>query len=99
MVILTLITLWPLNQPPPGPEWFDKLIHILAFAALSFPLARTGRFSLLTVFIGATGFGGTIELIQPNFNRSGDINDWIADIIGVSLGMACGLAYRRFRRH
>ena len=95
---LTLAMLWPLEAPPPAPEGSDKLVHFIAFAALAFPLARTGRFGLLPVFIGASAFGGAIELVQPSFNRSADINDWIADIIGVVLGIGCGLLYRRIRR-
>jgi len=75
----------------------DKIIHFIAFAALAFPLARTGRFGLLPVFIGASAFGGAIELIQPTFNRGADVNDWIADIMGAVLGIAGGLVYRRIR--
>ena len=96
--VLTVAMLWPLEAPPPAPEGSDKLVHFVAFAALAFPLARTGRFELLSVFIGASVFGGAIELIQPSFNRSADINDWIADIVGVVLGIGCGLLYRRLRR-
>ena len=96
---LTVAMLWPLEAPPPAPEGSDKLVHFIAFAALAFPLARTGRFGLLPVFIGASGFGGAIELIQPSFNRSADVNDWVADIVGVALGIGCGLLYRRLRRH
>ena len=95
---LTVAMLWPMEAPPPAPEGSDKLMHFVAFAALAFPLARTGRFGLLPVFIGASAFGGIIELIQPSFNRSADVNDWIADIIGVVLGIGCGLLYRRLRR-
>ena len=95
---LTLAMLWPLDQPPPAPAGSDKIIHFIAFAALAFPLARTGRFGLLPVFIGASAFGGVIELIQPSFNRSADVNDWVADIVGVVLGIGCGLLYRRMRR-
>ena len=95
---LTVAMLWPLEAPPPAPEGSDKLVHFIAFAAIAFPLARTGRFGLLPVFIGAAAFGGAIELIQPTFNRSADVNDWVADIIGVLLGIAGGLAYRRIRR-
>jgi len=99
-VTLTLCVamLWPLQAPPPAPEGSDKLVHFLAFAALAFPLARTGRFGLLPVFIGASSFGGIIELIQPSFNRSADVNDWIADVVGVALGISLGLLYRRLRR-
>ena len=98
---LTLIVamLWPMDQPPPAPEGSDKLVHLIAFAALSFPLARTGRLGLLPVLIGASAFGGAIELIQPSFNRSADLNDLVADIVGVVLGIGCGLLYRRLRRH
>ena len=95
---LTVAMLWPLEAPPPAPEGSDKLVHFIAFAALAFPLARTGRIGLLPVFICASAFGGIIELIQPSFNRSADFNDWVADIVGVALGIGCGLLYRRIRR-
>ena len=98
-VILTVAMLWPLDTPPPAPDGSDKVVHLIAFAALSLPLARTGRFGLLPVFVGASAFGGMIELIQPTFNRSADMNDWIADIIGVVIGILCGLVYRRLRSH
>ena len=94
---LTIAMLWPLEAPPPAPEGTDKLVHFIAFAALAFPLARTGRMGLLPVFSGASAFGGIIELIQPSFNRSADINDWIADTVGVVLGIGSGLLYRRMR--
>jgi VanZ family protein len=95
----TVAMLWPMEAPPPAPEGSDKLVHFIAFAALAFPLARTGRIGLLPVFIGASAFGGAIELIQPSFNRSADMNDWVADILGVALGIICGLIYRRLRPH
>jgi len=95
---LTVAMLWPMEATPPAPEGSDKLVHFVAFAALAFPLARTGRIGLLPVFVGASAFGGAIELMQPSFNRSADINDWIADIVGVLLGISCGLLYRRIRR-
>ena len=51
---LTVAMLWPMDRPPPAPEGSDKLVHLIAFAALAFPLARTGRFGLLPVFLGAS---------------------------------------------
>ena len=97
--VLTVAMLWPINQPPPGPDGSDKVVHLVAFAALAFPLARTGRIGLLPVFVGASAFGGLIELIQPSFGRSADMQDWIADIAGVALGIALALIYRRRRKH
>ena len=96
---LTIAMLWPLDTLPAAADGSDKVIHLLAFAALSFPLARTGRFGLLSVFVGASAFGGLIEVIQPTFNRSADINDWMADIVGVVLGILFGLMYRSLRPH
>ena len=95
---LSVAMLWPLEAPPPAPEGSDKLVHFVAFAALAFPLARTGRIGLLPVFIGASAFGGAIELIQPSFNRSADVNDWVADVVGVVLGIGFGLLYPRIRK-
>jgi len=97
--VLTVVMLWPINQPLPAPKGIDKLIHFFAFAALAFPLTRTGRVSIVKVFVGASAFGGIIEVIQPSFNRSADLNDWIADITGVIFGIGCGLLYRRLRQH
>ena len=99
MLTLTIAMLWPLEAPPPAPEGGDKLVHFVAFATLAFPLALSGRIGLLPVFVGASAYGGAIELIQPSFNRSADVNDWIADVVGVVLGIGCGLLYRRLRRH
>jgi len=96
---LTVAMLWPLEAPPPAPEGSDKLVHFVAFATLAFPLALSGRIGLLPVFVGASAYGGAIELIQPSFNRSADFNDWIADIAGVALGIMLALLYRRLRRH
>ena len=95
---LTVAMLWPLEAPPPAPEGSDKLVHLIAFAALAFPLAITGRFGLLSVFIGASVYGGAIALIQPSFTRRADVNDWIADVVGVVLGIGCGLLYPRVRK-
>ena len=97
-ITLTVAMLWPLEAPPPAPEGSDKLVHFIAFAALAFPLARTGRLGLAAVFIGACAFGGLIELIQPTFNRSADVGDWIADTVGVVIGIGAALVYRRLRR-
>ena len=99
MITLTIAMLWPLDQPLPTPDGTDKVMHCIAFAALAFPLARTGRFGLLPVLISAIVYGGAIELMQPRFNRGTDINDWLADIVGVTLGITCGLLNRHVRRH
>ena len=96
---LTVAMLWPLEQPSPAFEGSDKFFHFIAFAALAFPLAHTGRIGLLPVLIGASTFGGIIELTQPSFNRSAETSDWVGDILGALLGIGCGVIYRRLRKH
>ena len=97
--VLTVAMLWPIHQPPPAPDGSDKVVHLIAFAALAFPLARTGRIGLLPVFVGASAYGGIIEVLQPSFGRSADMQDWIADIAGVGLGIVLALLYRRLGKH
>ena len=93
-LFLSIAMLWPIKEQIPGPEFSDKLIHILGFGALAFPLAQTKRFSILYLFLVASIFGGIIEIIQPSFGRSAEIGDWLADTIGVIMGIAAGLFYR-----
>ena len=97
--VLTVAMLGPIHQPPPAPDGSDKVVHLIAFAALAFPLACTGRFGLVPVFVGASAYGGLIELIQPSFGRSAEMQDWIADIVGVTLAIVLALLYRRLRKH
>ena len=99
MAILTVNMLWPINQPPSVPDGSDKVVYLIVFAVLAFPLARTGRIGLIPVFVGASAFGGIIEVLQPSFGRSADMQDWIADIAGVALGIVLALLYRRLRKH
>ena len=95
---LTVAMLWPMDQPPPAPEGSDKLVHSI-FAQRLKCCGHLLSSPLLPVFIGASAYGGLIELIQPSFNRSADVNDWVADVVGVVFGIGCGLMYRRIRRH
>ena len=96
--VLTVAMLWPIHQPPPAPGGTDKLVHLLAFAAQTFPLAYTGRFGLVPVFVGASAYGGLLELIQPSFGRSAEMQDWIADIAGVTFAIVLALLYRSLQK-
>ena len=71
--VLTVALLWLIDQPLPAPNGTYKLVHLIAFAALAFPLARTGRIGLLSVLFGTVMFGGLIEVIQPTFGRNANM--------------------------
>lgn len=97
--VLTVAMLWPITQPPPTPEGSDKVVHLIAFAVLALPLAHTGRFGLSLVFIAASAYGGIIEILQPYFGRSANMQDWIADIAGVTLGIMLALLHHRLHKY
>jgi len=74
----------------------DKTQHLVTFgvltawAALAYPRAR-----LVPLGLALSGLGGMIELLQPITGRSDDILDWLADSVGVLIGLGVALASRR----
>lgn len=91
--IITVLTLMPMPQG--GPPGSDKFYHVVAFAALALPLSIAASGRAVWVFLGATAYGGAIELIQPAFHRMGEWADLRADAIGVMLGVLVGVAIGR----
>lgn len=96
LLILTLTSL-PGNDMPNIKIW-DKLEHFLAFGGLGFLLHLSLRVQnkfivlkklpwLFTILIVAcyAAFDELHQLFIPG--RSCDINDWIADMIGVTIGV------------
>ena len=65
----------------------DKVVHTLAFAALALVGLRAYPRQLLVVCVLLIALGGLIEVIQGyTFTRSQEWEDFLADILGVSLG-------------
>lgn len=66
----------------------DKTQHFATFAALAVLAALAHpRARLLPLGAALAGLGAAIELIQPIVGRSDDVYDWIADTLGVVLGL------------
>jgi hypothetical protein len=90
-----------LPHPPqlPGAPT-DKVQHILAFAVLTgLAVAGWPAASRLRLFLGLSGFGVLIELVQaiPALHRSSDWRDWIADTAAILVVLALAAAIRRLR--
>ena len=72
----------------------DKLIHIILFMlgvyffAIAFQEKQRKMF-LIPLIISFISYGGFLEIMQSVIfkNRFSDIYDWIADIIGVFIGV------------
>jgi hypothetical protein len=85
-LIILIGMLAPLSPVTTAPAGTDKIIHIVAFAALAFPLALTKRIGLFPLFIFTSLFGGFTEVIQSSYGRNTDINDWFSNIFGIAFG-------------
>jgi VanZ family protein len=92
---IAALTLMPPGSQPEGPHGIDKLYHIVAFAALITPTALLRPQWCLAVGCLAILYGGMIEVIQPSFGRSANISDFLADIVGVVMGILIGRVARR----
>lgn len=84
VAVLFTVTMAILPRPPAIPgEPPDKVLHIIAFAALG-TLAAVAywRASIAMIFVALSGLGALIELIQlvPALNRDSDWLDLLADM-------------------
>ena len=101
---LTLVTLThiPAEQTPPVAV-SDKLLHLLAYLALSWLVCATwstrrdltGR-DISKVIGALVVFAALDELLQIPVGRHCDIMDWLADAAGVVGGAVAYLATRRW---
>jgi VanZ family protein len=67
----------------------DKTHHAVTFGALTaLAIAAYSRSRLIPLGVALSGFGAAIELIQPYFERSRDVWDWVADNVGIIIVLA-----------
>jgi VanZ family protein len=88
----------PAADVPTAPPGTDKLVHGGLFLAL----ALTGRWAGIgTRVLGVVlvGYAAVSELIQGVIGRDAAIGDWVADVVGLLLGLGLWelLARRRAR--
>jgi hypothetical protein len=85
--LIFILCVLPSENIPNGVD--DKAAHLLAFVGISF-LWLWVKPNYLLIIISSILFGFTIEIIQGllpiNFHRSFDINDGLADALGVLMG-------------
>jgi VanZ family protein len=70
----------------------DKVVHFLLYAGQGWLVTRALRTrrprSLLAALLGIAVFGAFDEWHQHLFARTPSLVDWIADVIGASVGVA-----------
>lgn len=97
VVLLSLAVLFaPASDVPSAPAGVDKLVHVGLFAAL----ALSGRWSGIATRVLApllVVYAGVSELLQglAVVDRSVSAADWVADVVGVLVGLALWAAATR----
>ena len=94
LISISVISFWPRINIQSGISFHDKIFHTLAYFFLALPVSIANPPSNKYIYIFIILYGGLIELIQPYFNRSGDIYDFIANIIGILLSYYISLKIR-----
>lgn len=86
----------------PGMLFHDKTLHVLAYAlwALTFAVARRTVAHIGGRLAVVAAAGGLIEAVQGQVGREASLADFGANLVGIALGTAVGLAIRAVRlRH
>lgn len=91
-VILVLTSIPAPPEAPAGIPHLDKAVHVLLYAGQGWLVARALRTrrprTLLAALLGIAAFGALDEWHQAFFARDPDMLDWIADVLGGSIGIA-----------
>ena len=84
----------PADDVPFAPAGVDKLVHASLFAALAVTGSWAGisRAVLAPVLVL---YGAGSEVLQSFIGRDAAVGDWLADVVGILLGL---LAWRWFAR-
>jgi VanZ family protein len=76
--------------------FLDRWVHFAIFGLWSalWSIALPGRRAALAIFALGAVYGGFTELLQGwlGWGRTADVIDWVADLVGVALGIGLALA-------
>lgn len=86
LAAITTLSLWPQEKLPPV-TGTDKTHHIIAYAALMFPIALRKPDKWIMFGLIFIAYSGVIELLQPYVNRHSDWLDMAANVMGVICGI------------
>lgn len=100
LLCVAVLSLVPTDYlPPPIFSLWDKAQHALAFTALAALGLQAYPRRRWQVLAGLLVFGGLIELAQAATGwRHGEWADWLADAVGLALGLGLALAASWQRR-
>jgi VanZ family protein len=98
LVLATVLLLMPSYAVPKTFDFYDKAQHGLMFATLTMAGLLAYPLHVKTVVWGLVFYGGLMEVLQSllTTTRHGDWFDWLADSVGIVLGLGAYLLSRKF---
>ena len=96
LIIITLLSLYPLKQHPSFPG-DNKLHHLLAYSFLTICLGLRKPQNYILVLIFLSFYSGLIEIIQPYVNRFAEIEDFVINNLGLIIGFAIGAFVKKIK--
>ncbi|NJD36040.1 MAG: VanZ family protein [Betaproteobacteria bacterium] len=89
LALVTILSLMPNTSIPQAFQFWDKAQHSLAYVALSITGCLAFPQWVTRVLLGLLTHGAAIEIMQSTMTatRYGDVQDWLADGIGILVGL------------
>jgi VanZ family protein len=88
--LIAVTTILLLIEVKPSPQTWpkDKLQHALTFALITYFGIKSYPKYVLYVCLSLVFYGGLLEVLQSQLTqtRTGSYADWLADLVGISLG-------------
>jgi VanZ family protein len=98
-VLVSLAVLFaPPSDVPSSPPGVDKLVHAGLFLVLAFTSRWAGIREVL-VGVALVGYAAVSEVVQGTdlVGRDASAGDWVADVVGVALGLLLWRSVARVR--
>ena len=95
LLVVTICSLIPPAQTQDPVVYIDKVFHLLAYAALTFPCSISVPKKNLLWLIGACIWGAGIECLQPSFGRTADVIDAFCNGLGAAMGTFLAIVFIR----
>lgn len=101
-LVIAVLSLYPIQAPEMLKPiiGIDKLVHAAMYAALALAVYWESRHGWVAL-VWTIAYGGLIEILQAyctHGTRSGDIWDWLADIVGAAIVVSVVISIKKRKR-
>ena len=96
LALITAFSLNPFSTLPDAPG-SDKTHHLIAYAVLALPTALRKPKHWPLIILCFALYSGLIELIQPQVNRYGEWTDFMANVVGLLIGVCLSFLINKLR--